>query len=166
MIKLAGAVLVWSGCTLWGLLAVAGLHCRVRVLEDIVQALELLERELALSRNALPELLERMSHRTTRQGRDLFCHCREGIEKGSSFAHSWSEALNHTVLKEEERVLLSCLSQMLGRYDAQGQIQALSQLRKELERLTERVREQTRSLGKVYGVLGVTAGGFLALTLA
>lgn len=165
MIKLGGTVLIWGGCTLWGFLAAEGVRRRVRLLEDIGQALEVLERELALNRTALPELLERMSHRTTQQGKQLFCLCRETLEKGNSFTYSWGAALAQSALKQEDRALLSCLSQVLGRYDAQGQERSLARLRGELERRVARGREEARALGRVYAILGVTAGGFLTLTL-
>lgn len=165
MVKLLGVCLVWGGCILGGLSTAAALRRRVRVLEDIGQGLELLERELTLNRTALPELLERVSHRTTQQGKELFALCRTELDKGNSFSGSWALALDKARLGEEERALLACLSQVLGRYETQGQVQALLQLRRELDELTARVREQARGLGRVYGVLGVTAGGFISLAL-
>lgn len=165
MIKVLGAVLVWGGCALCGMRAAQQVRRRVRFLEDMGQAMELLERELSLNRAALPELLELLSNRATQQGKMVFCSCKSDIEKGNSFIYAWGKALEQAGLKEEERTLLSCLAQVLGRYDAQGQGQAMAHLRQELERRTARSREEARSLARVYSVLGVTAGGFLTLAL-
>ncbi len=165
MLKVLGLVLVWGGCALWGVWAAGVLRRRVRVLEDIGRGLELMERELALSRSALPELLERVSHRATEQGKNLFIICRTELEKGNSFTCSWNAALEGSGLIGRDRELLACLSAIMGRYDASGQIQALSQLRGGLDEHTACMRQQAQDLGKVYGVLGATVGGFLSLML-
>ncbi|MBE6973657.1 MAG: stage III sporulation protein AB [Ruminococcaceae bacterium] len=165
MIRLVGVGLLWGGCSLWGLQAARTVRQRVRVLEDMGQAMELLERELSLNRTALPELLERLSHRNTQQGRVVFLLCRKQLEQGESFSHAWECALKEAELDREERTLLCGLSQVLGKYDVQGQTQALSHLRQELERRCMRKREEGRALVRVYRMLGITAGGFLTLTL-
>ncbi len=54
---------------------------------------------------------------------------------------------------------------MLGRYDGDSQRQALERVLAELSRRRERAEEDRRRLGRVYGVLGVTAGLFLAILL-
>ena len=165
MIRLAGVVLIWGGCTLWGVKVAQTMRQRLRVLEDIGQALELLERELTLNRTALPELMERASDRNTRQGSAVFVACRQQLEKGESFSFAWEYALQEVELDREDRSLLGNLSQVLGRYDVQGQAQALSHFRQELERRCVRRREEVCVLGRVYRILGITAGGFLTLAL-
>lgn len=165
MIRLVGAGLVWGGCILWGMQAARSARQTVRVLEDMGQALELLEREMWLNRTALPELLERLSHRNTRQGSAVFAACRRRLEEGDSFSCAWESALKEGELNREERSLLCTLSQVLGRYDAQGQTQALSHLRQEVDRRCIRRREEVCALIRVYRMLGITAGGFLTLTL-
>lgn len=165
MLKVLGVLLVWSGCILWGLRAAAVLHHRGKILDDIGQGLELLERELALSRAALPELLKRVSHRTTKQGEQLFFNCLIELEKGNSFTYSWHIALENSGLTQQDRELLADLSALMGRYEADGQVQALSRLRGMLDRHTALVSKQAKSMGKVYSVLGVTVGGFISLML-
>ena len=59
MVRLMGAGLIWVGCALWGVRAAQIARQRVKVTEDIGQALEVLERELSLNQTALPGLLER-----------------------------------------------------------------------------------------------------------
>lgn len=165
MLKVLGVVLIWSGCVLWGVRAAAVLHRRGKVLDDIGRGLELLERELALSRDAMPELLERVSHRTTQQGNWLFRDCMAGLEKGNTFTNSWNAALDKSELTRQDRELLAGLSHVMGRFETDGQVQALSRLRVVLDRHTEHIRRQAQSMGKVYSVLGVTVGGFVSLML-
>lgn len=165
MLKMLGVFLVWGGCALWGVQACAALGRRVRYLEEIGQALELMERELALNRTALPELLEQVSKTEIGRGGELFADCWTELEKGSSFTDSWQIALETSRLTRRDRQLLSGLSRVLGRYDAAGQGQALSGLCAQWDEHICLVRRQARSMGKVYGVLGITAGGFVSLLL-
>lgn len=164
MIRLAGVLLIWGGCALWGIREGQAVRRRVHVLEDMGWALEVLERELALNRTAVPELLERLAQKE-HGGGSIFSLCCSGLETGLGFADAWTAALEQSELGGEERQLLSGLSQVLGRYDAQGQGQALEHLRREVEQRCIRQREWARAMGRVYGVLGMTVGGFLALTL-
>lgn len=165
MIKWLGVILVWGGCGIYGLWAATCARQRVRLLEDLGQALELLERELLLNRAALPELFARLERRSTPQGSELFSSCKRMMEQGSGIAQAWETALKQSELRQEEVELLSCLSQVLGRYDAQGQAQALVRLRQELERRSVLCREEARTLSRLYPALGITAGGFVTLTL-
>jgi len=165
MVRVLGTVMIWGGCVLWGVRAATELRRRVALLEDIGRALEEMERELVLNRRALPELLERVSCRGTKQGNELFAFCRKTIEKGKAFTCAWEESLKRSGLQKEEQMLLCGLAQMLGQYDVQAQSDGLLHLREELERRAVRCREEARTLGKVYGTLGVTAGGFLSLML-
>lgn len=164
MIRLIGMFLIWGGCALWGVREAQTVRRRVRVLEDMGWALEVLERELVLNRTALPELLERLAQKDT-GGAMVFSVCRSMMKTGVDFAQAWGVALERSELRREEWELLSGLSQVLGRYDAGGQAQALAHLRQEVEQRSIRQREEARAMGRVYGVLGITVGGFLSLAL-
>lgn len=165
MIRLLGVVLIWGGCTLLGMQGARTAQQRIRVLEDIGQALELLGQELSLNRTALPELLERLSKRNTIPGELVFRTCRQLLEEGKNFSEAWECALEKGGLNREDQELFCSLSQVLGRYDVRGQEQALSRLRQEVARRCVRKREEVSDLVRVYRVLGITAGGFLTLTL-
>ena len=165
MIRLLGALLAGGGCVFWGAWEGRRLRERVRLLDDLAHALELLERELSLSRTGLPELLERLSGQGGRQSRALFAACREEMKRGNSFTYAWGQALRDAELPPEERGLLAVLADVLGRYDARGQEEAVARLRGELDRRLVRMREQTGQQVRVLGALGAAAGGFLVLTL-
>ncbi len=68
-------------------------------------------------------------------------------------------------VNEADRGLLEQLGSVLGRYDGDSQRQALAAAVERLEeQRTEAVGRRAR-LGKVYGVLSVTAGIFLVILL-
>lgn len=164
MLKILGVLLVWGGCGLCGVRACAVLGRRVRGLEEIGQGLDVMERELALNATALPELLEQLSNEDG-TNKNLFSLCRAELEKGNSFSCSWTTALENSGLSRRDKQLLSGLSRLLGRYDAAGQAQALSRLHADWDEHIALVRRQAGSLRTVYGVLGMTAGGFVSLLL-
>ena len=54
---------------------------------------------------------------------------------------------------------------VLGRYDGEGQREALALTRVQLSQCLERAAEDRSRLGRVYGALGLTAGAFLVILL-
>ena len=165
MLKILGVLLVWGGCVLCGARSCTALGRRVRMLEEIGQGLDVIERELALNATATPELLEQLTEAEAGSDGGLFTLCRSELEKGHSFSTSWTTALENSGLTRRDRQLLSGLARVLGRYDAKGQVQALSRLHADWDEHIAFARRQAGSLRTVYGVLGVTAGGFVSLLL-
>ena len=62
-------------------------------------------------------------------------------------------------------VSLEELGEVLGRYDGDGQREALAHTRAELSRALEQAREAREKQGRMYQVLGITAGAFLVILL-
>ena len=165
MVRVIGGLLVVGGCCLCGFRAADELSNRVRLLEDLVQAVGVLERELALFRPALPELLTRMAQGRSGSVTVFLERCRAESEKGRCFTDTWSEGVERLPLGKQEKRLLCGLGQVLGRYDDRGQAEAAGRIRGELERCAAAARQENRSRGRLYRTLGATAGGFLLLTL-
>ena len=63
------------------------------------------------------------------------------------------------------RLALEELGEVLGRYDGDGQREALAHTRAELSRALEQAREAREKQGRMYQVLGITAGAFLVILL-
>lgn len=167
MLRLAGALLVAGGMSALGFLAAGELGKRVRALQALLGALELMERELSFCLTPMPELLEGLAKRASPPADGLFAHCREGlVDLGkTSLGALWREGLAALPLKEGDRLSLESLGEVLGRYDGEGQRAALSQAQAALDRaLTEARAERTR-LGRVYRVTGTAAGAALAVLL-
>ncbi|MBQ3135331.1 MAG: stage III sporulation protein AB [Oscillospiraceae bacterium] len=165
MLKVIGGLLVLGGCCLCGFCAADELSKRVRLLEDWIQAIRVLERELALFRSPLPQLLLQMAKGREKRLVAFFDTCCARMETGADFLDVWVEELETLPLDRQEKRLLCGLGQVLGRYDDRGQIQAAGHIRGELEACAVRARQENRGRGRVYRTLGATAGGFLLLTL-
>lgn len=164
--KWVGVLLICGGCLWWSMRACRRRQLTLLVLEDMARAVEYLERELELGRRPLPELLERLSERGSPPSERVFRRCREALEQGNSFSGVWSRILEEeTELDREERHVLEPLGWLLGRYDAQGQSVSLMRMQQRLEPMIEQRRRKTGQQICVIRALGVTAGGFLSLTL-
>ena len=68
-------------------------------------------------------------------------------------------------LEQEDMDLLEQLGSVLGRYDRDSQRQALEIAGARLESQRAAAAAQKVRLGRVYGVLGLTAGLFLVILL-
>ena len=68
-------------------------------------------------------------------------------------------------LAPDRAISLEELGEVLGRYDGDGQREALAHTRAELSRALEQAREAREKQGRMYQVLGITAGAFLVILL-
>ena len=68
-------------------------------------------------------------------------------------------------LRGEDRAILAELGQVLGRFDGDGQGQAVGLARLRLSHQLEGAERERDSHGRLYGALGVTAGAFFVILL-
>ena len=68
-------------------------------------------------------------------------------------------------LTPEGRAALLPLGEVLGRYEAQGQREAIAQARAALDRERERAEGEKLRMGRVYQALGLSGGAFLVILL-
>lgn len=168
MWKLVGAVLVAAGSGWLGLSAACGLTRRLRAVQAMITGLELLERELWEHGTALPELMASLARRCTPPAADFFKACAQGCKRLDQvpFGESWRQAVDELeLLSSEGRAALLPLGEVLGRYEADSQRQALEHARQALEREEVRAEEERRRLGRVYQALGLSGGAFLVILL-
>ncbi len=169
MLRGLGALLVVGGTAVLGFLAAARLGSRVRTLRAVLAALALMERELSFSLTPMPELLERLADRTPPPLSALFVRCRAGLDRlgEQDLGQIWAGALEEVPLglEREELTLLAGLGAVLGRYDGEGQRAALARVREELAPILAQAEENRLKTGRMYGVLGLTAGAFLVILL-
>ena len=168
-IILIGALLLAGGAGALGCSAAAQLSRRVAVLRALLGALEGMEREIAFRLTPMPELLERAAAESPPPVCTLFARCRTLLDElgERSMAELWREALEQVPLGLDGpgRLALEELGEVLGRYDGDGQREALAHTRAELSRALEQAREAREKQGRMYQVLGITAGAFLVILL-
>lgn len=169
MLKLLGAVLLTAGAAVIGFSASAQLGRRVTALRAMIAALELAERELAFRLTPMPELLSELSRRAQPPVNGFFSHCLADLDQlgEQSLGELWDAALVLCPmdLAAEDRTALSELGQVLGRYDGDGQREAIALTRAVLEHNLSAAEADRDGRGRLYGALGLTAGGFFVILL-
>ena len=169
MTHFIGAALLTAGCGAVGLGAVSRLDGRVRDLRELAAGLDALQRELGWRLTPLPAALAAAAGEAHGRAAAFFERCAQGTEKldGRSFQQVWREGLEicPLQLEREDRELLEQLGPVLGRYDGDSQRRAIEDVLTRLERQIAQASENRRRLGRVYGVLGITAGLFLTILL-
>lgn len=169
MIRFLGAALLMAGCGGLGLSAVNRLDSRVRDLRELSTGLEILQQELSWRLSPLPEALDAAAGGTHGSAARFFSYCAQGSRRlaGTPFRTLWSRGLEECPLRlsRSDRALLEQLSPILGRYDGESQRQAVENVLTGLSRQQAQAEDDRRRLGRVYGVMGLTAGVFLTLVL-
>ena len=168
MIRMVGAVLVAFGAAWIGLGAAAELGKQVRRLEALSAGLELLERELWERGSPLPQVMEALSSRTDEPARTLFARCARACTQLElePFSDAWRRLVGELEkLTPEGRAALLPLGEVLGRYEARGQREAIAQARSALERERARAEGEKLRMGRVYQALGLSGGAFLVILL-
>lgn len=169
MTRLLGAVLVTAGCAVLGLGAVGRLDGRVRDLGELAAGLDAITRELGWRLTPLPQALELAAGSTRGPAAAFFARCARQTEEqdGRAFCRIWEESLSAAPLRltAGDRDVLVRLGPVLGRYDGDSQCHALEDAAAGLRALQGEALDARRRLGRVYGVLGVTAGLLLAILL-
>lgn len=169
MMRLVGIALLSAGAVLLGMCAVLHMNNRVNELRQLVAGLETMLRELDYRLAPLPELLRQAAEQTRGRTAAFFELCARGAEhlNGRTFQSVWNQALEAGQLRLEQSDLdvLEQLGGILGRYDVESQHKALETVLARLEEQWSEAAEQSKRLGRVYGVLGLTAGAFLMILL-
>lgn len=168
MIRYVGGALI-LGCGLWlGNSRAKVLEGRLETLEELMAALSLLGRELALHATPLPELFARLSQVAKGAACRLFAHCarelKGPVEEG--FSTVWKGGVGEIPnLQPEERRLLAALGPVLGRFPAGEQQKAVEGVCALLREAAKTAGEDCRRMGRVYRTLGAAFGGFLLILL-
>ena len=170
MLKLLGSLLLMTGASGLGFGAAAQLQHRVAGLRALTGALEQMARELDFRLTPMPELMARLAREARPPASYLFAYCREHLgELGErTFAQLWRKALDEDTdlsLTGQERQIMEGLGDVLGRYDGDGQREALRVALGQLDQCLRRAEGDRDRLGRVYGALGLGAGAMLVILL-
>lgn len=161
--------MVVAGCAAASFGAVCRLDGRVKDLEELTAGLETLQRELCWRLTPLPEAMKEAAGGIHGRAAELFDWCAGESRRldGRTFQQVWQDGLERCplALNKEDRAVLERLGPVLGRYDADGQRQAIEGAADSLNHRKVQATEDRNRLGRVYGVLGLTAGLFLVILL-
>lgn len=170
MLKLLGSFLVVLAAGSVGFGFAAAVRAQAVQLQRLIAALEYMKSEIAFRLTPLPELFRLLGSAQDEPVGSFFARCASELlhEPGAGIQTVFHHALRQTqklALPQSARRTLLELSVSLGKFDAQGQINALSlaseRLRQQLATLEAGRKERCRS----YETIGICAGLALAVIL-
>ncbi|MGN1030972.1 MAG: stage III sporulation protein AB [Butyricicoccaceae bacterium] len=171
MLKIIGMILILSSFTGMGISQRQQLNGRVRALDAMLTATDLIGSELAFRLTGIPDIIRMLTNDSRAQVALVFGKMQEMMKKddGLSLTYKWMKAFRQygaqAGLSEEDISVLCDMSDFIGKYDAASQKKCLDHSRKRLERQLEQARSELKSKGSVYRTCCIAAGILLVLVL-
>lgn len=171
MLKLAGIVLLISGCVGMGVSKVSDEKGRVRELRQIKRIIIRIQNEMIYGKRTLPEICFLLSQCMEPPYQSIFLQIYQKLKenRGEALEKVWKEqmeaGLRKLPLKIEEKDILYCLPEHLGIQDETMQAADIGQ---SLDMMTERIRQaeaEYENKAKVIMSLSITAGLFISIIL-
>ncbi len=153
-----------------GYLAARPYENRVIHLDELLLTLKIMQAEMEYRSDPLPDLMHRMTHRTTGKASDFLGTVCRLLKKGDRYDlyESWKQAVDEvygeSALASEDRLILSQAGIELGKTDMSNQQAMFAHLFKGLEKQRKEADEARRTKGRIYRTLG-TSSGVLAVIM-
>lgn len=168
MLRLVGAGLILAGAGYVGWRASRDLSDRTRQIQELMDALKALERELTFRLAPLPELLFSVGNGISGPLRMFFLRCSEYARTGDGrFIEHWdreAERLKDRLDADPMDCLLR-LGRGIGRYHWEEVRALIASQTRELEMYLQKARQEELRKGQIYRALSVTAGACLVILL-
>jgi len=170
MFRIIGAVIIVACTAAFGFSGVTRLRVRVKNLQNLITALEIMKSEICERLTPMTEILTTLSQEAQAPVSGVFKECCNQMSQlGSrSFYFIWKSAVESACdleLTEHEKKILTDMGHVLGRYDIQEQKSAITYAIRRLETCLQNAEEEKRSQSKVHAALGVSAGLFIVIIL-
>lgn len=168
MLRLLGCILVCAGTSFLGWRAAQNRKEKVRLLQDTIDALEKINRELSFRMTPIPQILQTVGLEVGGLAGTFFIRCGKKAEEGErSLADIWKQEGSLLCGKMEEKAadVLMRLGCFLGRCDWQQERESIMAAAEELKRFLQEERVESLRCGRLYRTLGVAAGGMLVILL-
>lgn len=167
MIRLVGAVLLVSGCGGFGF--AMGLHYRreIRMLRQLLAALQEIEWELKYRLTPLPGLCAIGAAAAEGKLGQLFRDLGAALEEGafSEVSGCMNGLMQTADITPKCRICLRELGNSLGRYDLEGQLQGIRLVMHKCRGFLEDLESHRAERMRSYQTLWLCAGGALAILL-
>lgn len=171
MYKLAGMLLLLTGCIGLGAEMVSEEKRRIAELRELYRIMTRIQKEMVYGKRTLPEICRLLEQCAKELYQRIFSEIYQDMERkdGVLLEKIWrarmEEGLNGSQLKEEEKSILLDLPVHLGILDESMQADDIGQ---SLDMVKEHIRQEERdyeSKRKVIMSISITAGIFLVILL-
>lgn len=168
MMKIMGIACVILGCGGYGMMIAANHRREVRSLRQLLSLLDYMECELQYRYTPLPELCRQVALEANGALRNVFLSAATEMEDQiSPDVYSCVDAalLRNPELPVHTKNMLNLLGRSLGRFDMEGQLIGLENIRAECRNVLARLTKDQESRLRSYQTLGICAGAALAIIL-
>lgn len=170
MLKLAGVLFVITGCSGVGFYAAMRYLIRIRLLEEIEQAMQFIYSEVEYAACDMIEIMHRLAARGCACQR-FWCRMEEALLscEGRLFYQNWQEHITdmegYSCLKAEELLLLQELGKNLGNMNREAQLHTIRLFLERLHVIIAQAKGEYREKRKISGIVGITVGIFISVLL-
>ena len=167
-LRLIGSVLVILGCGGFGFAMASSYHREVKCLRQFVRILEYLMCELQYRQTPLPQLCRQAAMETDNILHKVFLAFADELDMQLSADAEicMKAAVSRCAdIPQLTKSFLLLLGHSLGRFDLNGQLQDLEQLRQECGQKLARFEANKAARVRTYQTLGLCAGAALAILL-
>lgn len=171
MLKLAGVLLIITGCTCYGLLERAGLRLRVRQMKQAAEMMRSIRSEVLYGKASLDTACRETAGRVSAPYNTFLQWVYEENRKnrGQSFYEIWKEELHRIdstlLLKQEEKELLEQFGGCSGSMDMALQEASMERVYQELAQKIRQAENDCENRVKIALCLSTAGGIVLALLL-
>lgn len=132
---------------------------RVNELEEMRNALNMLQSKIKFTYEPIPEIFGEISQNTNKNVGQVFQLAKEKMENSTANI-AWEEAVDEAQnsLTKEDKHVLKTLSKLLGQTDVEGQTSQIQITQKFLETQLKEAQEEKEKNEKLYSKLGTTIG--------
>ncbi len=166
MIKYFMLFLILVACSLIGRYLSKKYVIRLKQLEEMKNALNMLKAKIQFTYEPIPEIFSGIAKNSSKAIGQVFLLAKEKMEtKTANLA--WEEAIDEsqTSLSKEDKYVLKTLSKLLGQTDIEGQIAQIEITQKFLETQIKEAQEEKQKNEKLYSKLGTTIGLAIVIIL-
>ncbi len=170
MLRLAGCILVISGCAGFAGSVCRDENMRLKLLKQIRSVYENMKYYIAYQKAAVPEALGRIAGKGQEPFAPVFAEIyRKTYEEGGDFPLVWRQhmekALEGTPLTRDEKKLALDFPACLGFMEERAQAGALDELLREVNLHIENIEREKKDKNKVIMSLGVAVGVLVSILL-
>ncbi len=166
MIKYFMLFIILVACSLIGRYVSKKYVIRVNELEEMKNALNMLQAKIKFTYEPLPEIFGEIAQNTSKSIGQVFILAKEKMQTRTANI-AWEQAIEESEnnLTKEDRYVLKTLSKLLGQTDMEGQTSQIEITQKFLETQLKEAQEQREKNEKLYSKLGTTIGLAIVIIL-
>ena len=167
MLKWLGATLIVGACCAWGLWSAFLLRRQETELRELLGMLEFMENELSHHQTPLPELFEAAGKFGRGAVAPVILETAEQLrlQKFPDAVNCMRYALSQCPTMAQTRQVLELMGRSIGRFDLDGQCDSFERVKEECTRLLLVHCDGLELRMRTYRILGLCAGGTLAILL-